>query len=221
MNRAGVEKYILTNIGKLLPGNTYNIDLYKKMFKNMNDKQFKQFIDDLDTGKKHLVFNKPGFTKEKLSIKRNLKLAEEIGCELFTRIWVGPNGDEPKYLTPVKHLVVRLPIRRTAQTIIKKVSVGEDTKTIDPSTGQPTGKSQAAAVSFTGLQLLSALNLEKTVTELIKYRGGDIGGFRALNAMVSKYGEVKQEVIANYSTEVVSKRTLRTYLQACHLNNNL
>lgn len=219
-NRKQVQDYIVDSIDQILPGSP-NKQLYLDKFKKMSNTQFDTFMSQLADGSRHLTLMREPLSKPDLSLQRNLKVAKKLGLTLFQRLWIGPTKDAPRYLTPVKYLVLLLPIRRTAQLVIKKLSVAHDNRTINPATGQVTGKSSAARLSFTEIQVLSGIGLPNTVTELIKYRGGDTGGYTALTSMISKYGTSNQKVLQDYSTGVNSTRTLRIYLQGCHLNNNL
>ena len=219
-NRKETEAFILKYIDKILPGSN-NKEIYQKMFKRMSNKQFEEYMEDLYNERKHLVLIKPTKVGKPLSLKRNMGIAKELGYSFFQRLWLGPDGDIPRYLTPNKYLILKLPFRRTSQLLIKKISIANNDKAIDQLTGQPAGDSSAAGVSYTELQVLTDIGLTKTAEELIKLRGGDVGGYRALKQSIIKYGKGTQELAKQYATGVVSKQTLRNFITACHLKNNL
>jgi hypothetical protein len=216
--RKEAEDFILKYIGKILPDDT-NVTMYKILFASMDDKAFEEFITDLGKGTKSLAVVSPNMAKVKLEVKRNLEIAKELGHNFFERIWIDNKNDIPPYLTPIPYMVVKLPLRRQAQLLVKKISIPEDNRSIDDFTGQPTGKSKGSKISYPEMQILSALNLEKSTTELMKYRGGDVKGFNAMNDSISKTGGVKLASLSTLGTKVKSTQTLSTLLTAMHLKN--
>lgn len=218
-NRKAAQDFILKYVEKLLPGGQ-NVKMYEDYFASMSDKEFDAWISRLGNGEEILAVVVPPMSDIKMDVVRNLKLAKELGHEFFQRVWlVAPDGS--KYLTPKKHLVYKLPIRRQAQLLIKKISIPKDNNTIDYRTGQPTGDSKGGKVSYMELQMLSAQGLDNTVTELIKYRGGDVQGFRAMNTVIGRTGRVSQAEIEPYAGGVKSTQVLRAYLTAAHLESDL
>jgi hypothetical protein len=127
----------------------------------------------------------------------------------------------PTYLTPNKYLVIDLPIRRAAQLLIKKISIPKHSKVIDHLTGQPTGESKGAKVSYPELAILSAMGLDKSLLELLKYRGGDSKGNAVLTQMLSSLGTANLDTLKNYASGVQSTHTLHTFLTCAHLKNNI
>lgn len=217
-NRKAAEGIILELISKLVTSDE-NITLYKNFFASMNDKQFDEFIVKLEEKKIRLPVIVPNFGKSKVTIENNLKLAEELGHNFFERIWMKDGDDSPAYLSPIKYLIVDLPLRRQAQLLVKKISIPEDNKSIDDMTGQPTGKSKGSKISYPEIQILAALNLTSNMTELLKYRGGDVKGYQAMNAEISKTGGVSLNSIKHLGTTVKSTQTLKTLLTSMHLES--
>lgn len=218
--RASVESYILKYIDKIAPGGQ-NKAIYENLFSNMTDKQFDEFIDDLETGKKFLPIIFPNFGDVKVTVENNLKVAKEIGHKFFEKLWIEGDGDTPTYLTPIEYLVVDLPLRRASQLLIKKISVPDHSKVIDALTGQPTGESKGAKISYPELQVAAAMGLESSMVELLKYRGGDAKGGAAFNAMLSKFGTANIQTLSQYASGVESTKTLKTFLTALHLRSSL
>jgi len=219
-NRAKAQDFIIKYISKLTPG-TENANIYKKLFSNMTDKDFEKFISDLKSGEKFLVVILPNFDNSSVTVENNLKIAEELGHNFFQKLWIEGKEDTPTYLTPVEYIVVDLPIRRASQLLTKKISVPDHNKVVDALTGQPTGESKGARLSYPELQLCAAMGLEDTMVELMKYRGGDIKGANALNGMISKFGKANQQVLKQFSSGVESTKTLKTFLTAAHLKSTL
>lgn len=219
-NRAATEAFILKTLHDLAPkGETASF--YKERFDKMSDKEFEAFIARLESGEEFLVLVVPNFSESGLSVERNFKIAKQLGHNFFQRLWIGKQDDQPAYLTPIEYLVVDLPVRRASQLLIKKISVPEHNKTVDILTGQPTGDSKGSKISYPEVQNLAAMGLDNCVVEFMKYRGGDLKGHNALNAMISRYGEAKQETLKNFASGVESTRTLKTFLSSMHLRSSL
>ncbi|MNU19597.1 hypothetical protein D3C71_78280 [compost metagenome] len=219
-NRKAFENVILTYVEKLLPGSE-NTQIYKDLFASMSDKELHEFTEKLESGEIRLAVIAPNLNEPKLEIERNLALAEELGHQFFERIWIDNSNEVPPYLSPIPYLVVDLPLRRQAQLLVKKISIPEDTRSVDDFTGQPTGKSKGSKISYPEMQILMALNLPASLTEFLKYRGGDVKGFDAMNAAISNTGGVAMDSIAHLGTRVKSTETLSVFLTAMHLGNTL
>jgi predicted CopG family antitoxin len=219
-NRKAAEDFIISYIDKLLPGSE-NVDIYRKLFKNMTDEQFSDFMLKLENKENRLAIIAPNFGKSKLNVERNLKIADELGHNFFQRIWIDGVGERPKYLTPIPYMVIDLPLRRQAQLLIKKISIPDDNKTVDNLTGQPTGSSKGSKISYPEIQVLAAMNLDNSLLELLKFRGGDTKGFIAMNKMISIRGGVSLTAIERFAGGVESTKTLKSLLTGMHLSNTL
>jgi hypothetical protein len=56
---------------------------------------------------------------------------------------------------------------------------------------------------------------------MMKFRGGDLKGFNAMNAMISRYGTANLKTLNNFASGVESTKTFSTYLRAMHFKTNL
>lgn len=219
-NRAAAEAFILKNINALLPDGK-NKKIYQDLFASMNDKQFEEFINKLGDESECLAIITPNLADTKLSLERNMKLAEELGHNFFERIWMNDCKDSPPYLSPIPYMIVDLPLRRQAQMLEKKEAIPVDNKSVDDLTGQPSGESGKSKISYPEIQVLTALGLENTLTEFLKVRGGDTGAFNASNESISKTGGVSLKAIESKATGVESTATLKTLLTCMHLSSTL
>jgi len=215
-NRKAAESEILTWIDRMCPGSD-NTKLYKAKFAGMDDAAFEQFINDLDSEKVQLAIVSPNFGANQLDTGRNLQLAKELGHNFFPRIQVPAKNGMPAYITPVRYLVADFPLRRQAQILDKKISIPEDNNSVDNFTGQVTGASKGSRISYPEVQVLAALGLDKSLTEFLKYRGGDERGFNAMNTMIGRTGGVSMDAIAPYAGTVRSTHTLNVFLTGMHL----
>jgi hypothetical protein len=224
-NRKAAEDFIIEWIGKILPEEnnkvTENQQTYINLFASMDDTQFHDFMTKLDEGAIKLAIISPNFGSSRLTVNNNLDLAEELGHNFFERIWMSGDTDIPRYLSPVKYLIVDLPLKRQAQLLVKKISIPEDNKSIDDFTGQPTGKSKGSKISYPETQIMAAMNLDNNLVEMLKYRGGDIKGFDLMNASISKTGGVSLANMSHAYSKVRSTETLKTLLTSMHLSTTI
>lgn len=203
-----------------MPGSE-NTQIYKDLFAQMSDEQFEEFMKEIKNGTANLSIVAPNNHKYSLDLERNLKIADELKHDFFQRVWIHSNGQRPTYLTPIPYMIVKLPLRRQAQLLVKKISIPEDNKSVDDLTGQPTGKSKGSKISYPEAQVLAALGLDKSLNELLKYRGGDLKGFDAMNRLIARNGEVQLDALEPYASGVESTKTLKTILTAMHLKSTL
>lgn len=218
-NREAATKEILKWVEELLPGGG-NKEIYEKALAKMTNAQFDEYMEKLESGEEVLSLTVPNLSKKRLSVERNLKVAKKLGHNFFQRLWLTDPHSGTTYLTPIPYLVVDLPLRRQAQLLTKKISIPESSDTADVLTGQATGPSKGASLSFPELQTLHAQGLEKTIEELIKFRGGDEDAYRAMNKELIDKGSVSLDNIQTNS-RVKSTETLSTFLKAAHIQNNL
>lgn len=218
--RQATEAFILKYLKKMHPGGTTE-GLYKKLFESWTDQQFDDWILQLERKETHLVLYAPIFSQAKLTVENNLAIAKELGYEFFQKLWMPAKGNSPKYLTPIPYMVVDLPVRRVSQLLAKKIKIPENNRTVDTMTGQPTGPSKGSRVSFEELKLLAAMELDHSIVELFKYRGGDNRGHLALNAMISRYGTANQETLEHFASGVESTKTFSAFLKAMHYQTDL
>lgn len=187
----------------------------------MSDKEFDKFIEDLASGARTLCVVIPNFGKVEATVDNNMQVGDELGHNFFQQLWIDDSNGENSYLTPTEYLVMDVPLRRASQILIKKISVPKNTKVVDSMTGQVTGESKGAKISYPELQICAAMGLENSMVELMKYRGGDARGGAALSGMISKYGSANLATLNQFASGVESTRTLKTFLTSMHLKSTL
>lgn len=219
--RIKVENFIIDYISKLVTG-PENVNLYKHLFNSMDNKEFHSFMEDLRDEKKFLSIIIPnGNNKIKVDVQNNMKLAKELGFEFFQKLHVTNDPALPDHLTPNEYMIIKLPVRRAAQLVSKKISIPTDNKSVDMFTGQVTGKSKGAMLTNPELQILLGLGLKDSIKELMKMRGGDTGEASAMNNMIFAQGQVSQRVAEGQSSEVTSKKTLKSYFNGMGIRSTL
>ena len=219
--RAAVESLILKYIDKIVTGKE-NTKLYQDLFASMNDKQFDEFMHKLKNKQATLSIIVPnGDNRFKVTVENNIKLGKELGYEFFQHLNFSKTENKPAYKTPNKFMVIKLPVRRAAQLLTKKISIPSDAQHIDALTGQVTGSSAGAKLTNPELQVLLGLGLKDSLKEMVKLRGGDLGAGRAMDLMLFKHGSASQQQATQYESGVVSKKTLRAYFMAMGIDNTL
>lgn len=221
--RKSIEDHVIDIVSDITHGNKENIELYQNLFKSMDDNQFDIFMNEIKDGKKHLALIVPNGDKVKVTFENNVKVAKKLGVDFFQHLKFGADDNlgTPAYTTPEKYLVLKLPLRRTSQIILKKSSVAVDNVSRDLLTDQVTSKSRARRLTYPEIQVLTGYGLNNAILELIKSRGGDKGEGNAMNMMLFRTGRANIETIRKYSTGVRSTKTLNAYFQAMHIRTTL
>jgi len=217
--RKEIEAFVIKYVGKI-SRDKRNEELYKEFFKKMSNTEFSKWVDDLDKGNAKIQIIVPNGSS-KLSIENNYKVAKELGVEFYQYLDIGPTEDTPKYRTPMKVLIYDSMVRRVSQLLMKKISIPEDNRRIDTTTGAVTGSSKGSKMTMPELTILTNYGLKDSLSEIMTARGGDLGKGRAMEAYLDKYGQVSLSNLESFKTGVVSSKTLTAYLNACHLKANV
>lgn len=219
--RRQVEDYILKYITKIVSGD-HNLKLYKDLFDRMTDKEFHEYMVKLKNKEITLSIIVPNGSKDiKVDINNNIKIAKELGFSFFQNIHFGKDNDNPGYTTPNEYMVIKLPVKRAAQLLDKKISIARDPNDVSSLTGQVLGDSRSSKMSGPEIQVLIGVGCKKSLIELLKIRGGDLGAGNAMEQMLIQTGNARQEDVIRYSTGVKSTDTLRNYFIGAHINSTL
>lgn len=220
-NRKAYEQLVLQTIDQLSE-NKENVQFYKDKFASMNDAEFDQFVEDVNSKKISLSIVEPNFSnKPPKPTKEIIDIAERLGAKIMQKLYVEGKKGMPTYQTEVEYPVLYVPIRRASQLLTKKISVPPHTKVRDILTGQVTGESKGASVSGPENQLLGGMGAMASAIEMNKFRGGDLRGEAALVAMLSKYGRASQTVLDQFSSGVQVTSAVKTFLTAAMHRTNL
>ena len=130
--------------------------MYTAVFAQMSDKDFERYMWKVEE-RGYLDIIVPNLMAHKLSTERNIKIAKKFGHEFFERVMI--KDREKSYMSNVKYMIVQLPVRRQSQHSIKGISTSEDNRQLDQLSGQPTGDSKAAKISYPEAQLMNGMNL--------------------------------------------------------------
>jgi hypothetical protein len=221
MSRKAAEKDALYFIDMFLPGSP-NKQLLADMFKRMSDAEFAQWIDNLESGKEYVTLYAPNLADVTLSIERNYKVADALGFELFQQLKLTDQSTGQVYLTPNKHLIGMLPLRRQVQMLAKKRSIPGSSHVVDERSGQASGDSKGSRLSGPEIQVNVSKGLNTAVLELVKFRGGDAEAYNQMNRQIMETGEASlNSIMAETPSIVKSNKTLSVYLSSMMLRNNL
>ena len=144
--RVAVQDRIIKRMNQWDPSGI-NAKQYADIFATMSDADFSNFMQKMISGENPLSGTKPNFSSVKAGVQHNVKLASEMGYEMYKRIWVEDPLTGKRFLTPLKHLVYEVNVCRQTQTLDHKISVAKDNTHVDERTGQPTGDSRSAQCS--------------------------------------------------------------------------
>jgi len=206
-NRSKFENEVI-RLTERISGNKRATPLYKKLFKKMSDKDFKQWVQDLLDEKTCLMVLTPNGEKG-ISMDTLQTLAEEINYSLYTRVWLETPSGLP-VLSDHKPLYSNMPMRRLSQALMSKMIVAHDDHSVDSITGQPTKRSTGNSLSSPEIEILASSGLSKTASELHNIRGGDEGAYRAYKALLASRGQASFNDIAPYKTGVKSSKMVNT-----------
>lgn len=197
VTRKQVTDFIVNSLSMIIPGEPYNPTVARERLEAMNDSEFDQYIRSLRKPKTDqereqqeiLPFVSPIMDDTRITMDNLMLVAESAGLKLFQRLWITDPQTGAVYLTPNEYPVLDMLVRRQAQMLTKKSSIPEDARHVDEMSGQVTGKSKGSKISFPEVQAQLAQNLEMTLIEEIKIRGGDEGAQLEFDRQLIEHGE--------------------------------
>lgn len=220
-NRAAAEAEVLKWVGKIAPGGGM-VEKYQATFAAMSDKEFDTYMHKLADGTATITIESPNFAKAKITTENNLKVGKEMGHEFFQHLWLTDPATGLQYKTPLKYLIIDLPLRRQQQMLVEKSSIPENNRHVDELTGQPSGDSHSSSLTLPELQVLYARGGDAVIEELAKFRGGDLKAFQRMTQIAQTTGRVSMAQVKLLGpTRVKSTESLSTLMTCMHLSNNL
>lgn len=219
-NRKAFTDTVIKYVGEMIPGSPY-VKVLKGQLEALSDDEFEAYVVHLEKSDDAIPIVVPNFSDIKIDVSRNIEIARKLGHEFFQHLILTDPVTGLTYRTPIKYLVMQLPIRRQQQLLEEKISIPDTNRRVDDLTGQPTGPSKGASWTFPEVQVMRSQGATRALEEGIKYRGGDTKGGQAMNRSIMETGGVSLDDLAKTPTTVKSTDTLRTYLMAAHLDNNL
>ncbi len=198
-----------------------NGEISRTLLESMADADFWDYVKKINSGEETLAMFLPNHGKV-LQQKDLIKISENHNIPFWHHVIHHDKDTELSYRSIEPHLVLKVAVRRMIQVLDNKISIPENNKFIDNLTGQPAGPSAAAKISFQELVAMYNQGMTQySIIELIKYRGGDVKGFNAMNRALIESGVVSLDGILDETGGVKSKETAGAYLTAQHYDNNL
>lgn len=219
-NREKATQELLHFIDRILPGSE-NVAIYKARLEAMNDTQFDAYMKRLGTEEEMLYFYAPNNAEKEITVEHLLKVGDELDYDFFHHLILTDPSTGITYRTPVKHLVLDLPLRRQVQLRSKKTSIPENNLVVDERSGQPAHESKGSSISYPEVQILSARGLTNCTIEYLKPRGGDEVAMNVINRSIAETGSASLEELKFYPSKVKAVSTLSSYLTGMQLKVNL
>lgn len=216
-NRKGVENYILKLVEAMDPSG-FNTDYYKKLFSRLNDTMFHQWMIRMKKGETKLYLYCPNM-KVFPKIDDLMKAAEITDTQFFERVKLWDKSTRRYFYTSEKHLILKLPVRRLKQYLMGKISIPDNDRIINPTTGQVTGADKGSGISMTEMQTLDSKGLHNNLKELTNVRGGNLEAYNSMRAELEETGQASFRELSNGG--ITSAQTANTFLKAMHIDNNL
>lgn len=214
--RKAAQEKILSVVNSMDPSGTNN-EFYTKLFDSLNDKQFNEFMIRLRDHKDILPFYAANMVTH-IKVADLVKVAKKTGVKLFERLRLYDPVTDSFYYTPREQLVVQLPVRKMSQFVEHKLSVAEGDSEIDTLSGQVCKPDQAGSISQIEVQTLYARGLNKTISELTKFRGGDVSAFADFKRDLEEQGTTS--IDKETGSVVRSAVTLDTLFSGMHIESN-
>lgn len=220
-NRKAAEALILKWVSKIDPTGT-NSKMYKdEIFPAMNNEDFDNWMKAIEAGTDYIFINVPNLTGKGVTVANNLKVAKEMGVNLFQKIELTDPVTGKRYMGVRDYLIIHLPVKRQIQMITNKMSIQDADVKYDDLSGQVAGSTKGASMSFPETLVLYSQGLDNTLEEFLKVRGGDQMAGRVVNEMVINQGNGSIKMIEDLPSRAKSSTTLSNIMKAMHLDNNL
>ncbi len=220
-NRATFVKSFLADLDAICPGHG-NETFYVPFFDSLNDKQFEDMVTAIEAEELVLPLVLPNGKDATLDAKRNIKLGRKWGHEFREQVYLtDPVNPDLVYLTPMKYLIIKLPVRRQAQTLEDKQSIPKDDHSIDDLTGQVSNESKGSGISGPEAQILYSHDLKAVLVEYLKVRGGDETAYRKMASDLINSGVASLTDAISQDSRPTSVVNLSTMLTSAHIGNNL
>lgn len=220
--RLAAEQIILDTIATCTKNSDhekYNLNRYTRMFSEMTDEMFDDYMHRMRAGEARLEIYAPNL-KIMLQVDDLIAACDKLGVALLERIRMYNSAAKRWFTTPKKYLVLYLPVRRVSQSLAHKISVPEGDSKIDLYTGQVVKPDKGSSISLVETQNLDAAGLGHTISEFINIRGGNPAAWAALKAQLEETGSGSlsaKAATAKVRATVVAATTLRTM----GIDNNL
>lgn len=215
--RNKIEKLIYEVMDKLDKTKT-NSEHYKKIFANMDNKQFAKFLEGDFPFRFHV---KPFVIEPTMEDINNacdhlkVPLLEKIKLPYYYKNADGIPVNSQECLVGYVHL------KKVQQFITKKNAMSTNIDARDMKTGLLTGHDKNGKTSDREMESLAALGLKSTMKEFSKARADSLDDKNVMYNTISNIGDVSLKDLPDDPTDSLSKNLLNTYLIGAHISSNL
>lgn len=217
--RKEAEKLILDLVTPTTPSG-YNGEVYKSLFKEMNDQQFDQFMVKLEAGGKLCIWTDNYDKKHQVNFNNIVKLSRSIGLEPEQQLTYVDQDTGMTLTTPESFVVGSTEARKQRQMLVKKFGAGKDDTMIDDLTGQVYSKSRGTGLSLPEVRVLITMGLPTVATEIYDVKGGDLGALEEYRSSIQETGQASVRGAIARGTGVKSLKSMNKLYLGRHLNNN-
>lgn len=219
-NRELVTEEIGLFLEHAFPG-TGNREMYTDYLNAMSEKDFKAYIGRLHSQEETITATLPINSEFKVTYEHMMKVAKKINHDFYQKLILTDPETGQEVITPIKHYVIDIVLRRQVQMFWKKISTAENARKRNILTGQATNESKGSAFSYPEANALKGRGMNKTLIEFMKGRGGDGMVYSAANDLIARDGKVNISDLLYLPSRATAVDTLSAYLTAMHLRNNL
>lgn len=207
-------------IEELFP-NTGNAARLAELWNKLSDKEFDAMMERFRNDEERLYVVLPTLNSPTFDQRHFLEFGKRHGLEFFHHVeMTDPDTGKP-FITPIRYLIMQLPINRLQQLQEYKVSLPEDNYHVDELSGQVTGVSKGARFSFPELNVVLGKGHKIAAAEIIAVRGGNAMANRKLEYSIAMSGHGNaQEALAG-TRGAKSTQTLAGLLRTVHLGTTL
>jgi hypothetical protein len=214
--RNQVEKYIIDSINKI---DKENAEEYKRIFSKMSDSDFDKYMIALRDNETNIFVILPNLIKN-LKNSRLFKLADEFKVILFDNLKFEDKYLKRTYYSNKKYLILSLPVRRVKQYLFGKIGIPESDKMISKLSGQVMQEDKGCKLSFIESQMLANKNLNESVIELLKVRGGDLNSYYKFKQEILDTGRANLSSLDLKESKPKSVIVAEAMFKAMHIDFN-
>lgn len=219
-NRKAAEKFWLDLMRDITKGG-YNATVYEALFKQMNDKQFEEFIIQIEAGKQLSIWVDNQNPDEYPVYDSIIKLCDKLGLAIEQHLVFYDQDTGLEYETPETFVVGTAETRKQRQMWVKKFGAAKDDTKIDDLTGQVFGDSRGTGISIPEVRVLKTLGLDLMARELYDVKGGDLGALDEYRRSIQETGQATVKGSLKQGTGVRSLMTAGKLMAGRHLENNI
>lgn len=219
-NRKVFEQIVIEAFSPVTKGGGNKV-VYERLFAQMSDKAFEEFVQWLERGNSLALFASNYVPAEKLVYENLMTLCKKHGVEIEQQLVIFDEDTNIKSLTPYKAIVGRAEARKQRQMLVKKFSAARNDSDIDDLTGQPMGDSRATGISGPEITVLRNLGLPLMANELYNVKGGDADALKAYKNELLTTGKTTTAGSLRKGSGTKVLNTVYHLLRGRHIDSNI